>query len=104
MSSERYHLVPITLVPVIIHLHQRQGVTALWKGLGSCLLVRGLSLAVEDVFTKFTPWPKYVFMWFDQMYSLKMVQLQRSQCQHNDEAIWATHTAKMVCFWWNTVK
>lgn len=57
-SSMRRHLVPFTLVPVIAHLHQRQGVTTLWKGLGSCLLVRGMSLAIEDLLTKITPWPK----------------------------------------------
>lgn len=58
--SHRYHLVPITLVPVIIHLHQRQGITTLCKGLGSILLVRGMTLAVEDLISKFTPWPKEV--------------------------------------------
>lgn len=56
--SSRCHLVPFTLVPVIVHLHQRQGVTTLWKGLGSCLLVRGMSLAIEDFLSKITPWPK----------------------------------------------
>lgn len=59
-ASSRYHLVPITLVPVLIHLHQRQGITTLCKGLGSILLVRGMTLAVEDLITKFTPWPKEV--------------------------------------------
>lgn len=48
-NSKRYHLHPVTLVPVIVHLHRRQGVTTLWKGIGSSLLVRGMSLAVEDV-------------------------------------------------------
>jgi len=48
-NSKRYHLFPVTLVPVIVNLQRRQGVTALWKGLGSSLLVRGMSLAVEDV-------------------------------------------------------
>lgn len=48
-NSKRYHLLPVTLVPVVIHLHRRQGVTTLWKGIGSSLLVRGMSLAVEDV-------------------------------------------------------
>lgn len=57
-SSARQHLIPFTLVPVLIHLHQRQGVTTLWKGLGSCLLVRGMSLAVDDLISKVTPWPK----------------------------------------------
>lgn len=56
--SARCHLVPFTLVPVIVHLHQRQGVTTLWKGLGSCLLIRGMSLAIEDFLSKITPWPK----------------------------------------------
>lgn len=56
--SNRRHLVPFTLVPVIVHLHQRQNVTTLWKGLGSCLLVRGMTLAVEDFISKITPWPK----------------------------------------------
>lgn len=57
-SSSRKHLVPFTLLPVIIHLHQRQGITTLWKGLGSCLLVRGMSLAVDDLISKVTRWPK----------------------------------------------
>jgi solute carrier family 25 protein 46 len=35
-------------------------VTTLWKGLGSVLLVRGMTLAVEDFTTKFTPWPKEI--------------------------------------------
>lgn len=30
-NSKRFHLVPVTLVPVIVHLHRRQGVTTLWK-------------------------------------------------------------------------
>jgi len=59
-NSVRKHLIPITLIPVIVHLHRRQGVTTLWKGIGSVLLVRGMTLAVEDVITKFTPWPKEI--------------------------------------------
>lgn len=58
-SSSKYHLIPITLLPVIIRLHQTQGLSTLWKGIGSVLLVRGLTLAVEDVLSKITPWPKY---------------------------------------------
>jgi solute carrier family 25 protein 46 len=59
-NSSRYHLMPVTLLPVIVHLHKRQGITTLWKGLGSVLMIRGMTLAVEDVISKFTPWPKYV--------------------------------------------
>ncbi|XP_073835337.1 solute carrier family 25 member 46a isoform X2 [Musca autumnalis] len=59
-ASQRYHLHPFALMPSIIHLHRRQGVTTLWKGLGSCLLVRGMSMAVDDVISKVTSWPKEV--------------------------------------------
>ncbi|XP_037935309.1 solute carrier family 25 member 46 isoform X2 [Teleopsis dalmanni] len=59
-ASQKYHLHPLGLFPTIIHLHRRQGVTTLWKGLGSCLLVRGMSLAIEDVLCKITSWPKEV--------------------------------------------
>ncbi|XP_013107477.1 mitochondrial outer membrane protein SLC25A46 isoform X1 [Stomoxys calcitrans] len=59
-ASQRYHLHPFALMPSIVHLHRRQGVTTLWKGLGSCLLVRGLSMAVDDVLSKITSWPKEV--------------------------------------------
>lgn len=57
-GAVKYHLVPITLVPVIMRLHQTQGLNTLWKGIGSALLVRGLTLAVEDLVSKITPWPK----------------------------------------------
>uniref|UniRef100_A0A1A9UQB6 Solute carrier family 25 member 46 n=1 Tax=Glossina austeni TaxID=7395 RepID=A0A1A9UQB6_GLOAU len=59
-ASQRYHLHPLGLIPAIVHLHRRQGVTTLWKGLGSCLLVRGLSMAMDDVLSKITMWPKEV--------------------------------------------
>ncbi|XP_049937391.1 mitochondrial outer membrane protein SLC25A46-like [Schistocerca serialis cubense] len=59
-NSVRYHLLPVTLLPVMVHLHQRQGFTTLWKGLGSALLVRGMTLAVEDIISKVTPWPKEI--------------------------------------------
>lgn len=57
--SRKYHTVPFTLIPVVIRLHQRQSLTVLWKGIGSALIVKGLTLAVEDVVSKITPWPKY---------------------------------------------
>lgn len=57
-TSERYHLTPFTLFPVMAHLQRRQGISAMWKGIGSVLLVRGTTLAVEDAIYKFTSWPK----------------------------------------------
>ncbi|XP_071450769.1 mitochondrial outer membrane protein SLC25A46-like [Hetaerina americana] len=68
-SSIRYHIFPITLVPVVIKLHQRQGLGALWKGVGSILLIRGVALALEDVLSKFTPWPKEL-SWHSSMKSI----------------------------------
>lgn len=59
-NSSRYHLMPVTFLPVIVHLHKRQGITTLWKGLGSVLMIRGMTLAVEDLISKFTPWPKEI--------------------------------------------
>ncbi|OXU29316.1 hypothetical protein TSAR_014725 [Trichomalopsis sarcophagae] len=56
--SKKYHVGPITLIPVMIRLHQTQGLNTLWKGIGSVLLVRGLTMAVEDLVSKVTPWPK----------------------------------------------
>ncbi|KAK4871619.1 hypothetical protein RN001_015743 [Aquatica leii] len=58
--SKRYHIFPTTLVPVIYHLHSHQGLTTLWKGLGSTLILRGMTLGVEDLLSKVTPWPKEI--------------------------------------------
>ncbi|XP_016929913.3 mitochondrial outer membrane protein SLC25A46 [Drosophila suzukii] len=57
-ASKCYHLHPFTLLPSIVHLHRRQGLTTLWKGMGSCLLVRGMSYAIDDSVSKLTSWPK----------------------------------------------
>ena len=48
-NSRRYHIVPVRIFPVIARLYRRQGVSPLWKGLGSNLLTRGMLVAVEDV-------------------------------------------------------
>lgn len=57
-GSKRWHMTPFTLAPVVLRLYQHQGASTLWKGLGSCLLVRGFVLFAEDSLSKFTPWPK----------------------------------------------
>ena len=57
-GAVKYHLTPLTLLPSIVRLHQTQGLSTLWKGIGSIVLTRGLTLAVEDVLSKVTPWPK----------------------------------------------
>ncbi|XP_028030717.1 solute carrier family 25 member 46-A-like [Bombyx mandarina] len=59
-NLRNYHIVPYTLLPVVVRLHRRQDVTTLWKGIGSTCIVRGLNLAVEDAVAKGTGWPKEV--------------------------------------------
>ncbi|XP_042229132.1 solute carrier family 25 member 46-like isoform X2 [Homarus americanus] len=60
VDSQRYHVLPITLVPALIHMQGCQGFSAFWKGLGSVLTVRGVTMALEDFISKFTPWPKEI--------------------------------------------
>ena len=62
-------MTPVTLLPVIVNLNRWQGVSSLWKGLGSTLTVKGLTLGVEDLTSKFTPWPKEI----DRRSSLRMI-------------------------------
>ncbi|XP_050506027.1 mitochondrial outer membrane protein SLC25A46-like [Diabrotica virgifera virgifera] len=57
-NAQKYHLQPFTLMPVVWRLYQHQGITSLWKGIGSVLLVKGMSLGVDDMISKVTPWPK----------------------------------------------
>jgi len=59
-AAARRHRTPFTLLPVVVSLQRTQGVSCLWKGLGSALTVRGLTLAAEDLTSKLTPWPKEV--------------------------------------------
>ncbi|XP_017795799.1 PREDICTED: solute carrier family 25 member 46-like [Habropoda laboriosa] len=57
---KKYHIIPMTLVPVVVGLHQTQGINTLWKGIGSVVLVRGMLLAIENFISKVTLWPKEV--------------------------------------------
>jgi solute carrier family 25 protein 46 len=56
--SKKYHVTPVTLIPIMIRLHQTQGLNILWKGLDSVLIVRGLTMAVEDLLSKTISLPK----------------------------------------------
>jgi len=69
VESARYHTTPVTLLPVILNLNRWQGTSALFKGVGSSLTIKGMSLGIEDAVSKFTPWPKEV----NRHSSLKMV-------------------------------
>ncbi|RZB77533.1 solute carrier family 25 member 46-like, partial [Asbolus verrucosus] len=78
-TSQRYHLLPFTLVPTVYRLHQHQGLTTLWKGLGSVLLVRGISLGVEDLISKITPWPNVSLAIVTPFYSASFVETVQSE-------------------------
>lgn len=50
--ARRYHLLPFSLVPIIIQLYYRQGPKTFWKGLGCSLILRGISWLIgTDTFT-----------------------------------------------------
>lgn len=59
-ESRKYHTTPFTLLPVVVALNRWQGTSALFKGVGSSLTIKGLTLGVEDCLSKFTPWPKEI--------------------------------------------
>ena len=79
-SLKNFHIVPYTLLPVVVRLHRRQDFTTLWKGIGSTCIVRGLNMAVEDVIAKGMGWHKEIgkcesVLQFLQHLTLKCVSL-----------------------------
>ena len=58
VEARSYHTTPLTLLPVLVNLNRWQGGSVLWKGIGSSLTIKGLTLGVEDCLSKVTPWPK----------------------------------------------
>ncbi|XP_049312806.1 G2/M phase-specific E3 ubiquitin-protein ligase isoform X2 [Bactrocera dorsalis] len=50
--ARRFHLLPFSLVPIIIQLYYRQGLKTFWKGLGCSLILKGISWLIgNDTFT-----------------------------------------------------
>ncbi|TPP60660.1 Mitochondrial substrate solute carrier [Fasciola gigantica] len=58
--STRLHLFPFSLLPVVSKCVQIQGLSFLWKGLGSVFIVRGLCLLSENFLSEITSLPKEV--------------------------------------------
>uniref|UniRef100_T1JFS1 Solute carrier family 25 member 46 n=1 Tax=Strigamia maritima TaxID=126957 RepID=T1JFS1_STRMM len=58
--ATRYHITPFSLLAVVVNLQKRQGLSTLWKGLGSVFILRGITLGVEDLLSKITSLPKEV--------------------------------------------
>lgn len=57
-TARQYHLLPLTLIPIIIKIQGRQGLGTLWKGIGSVFIVKGLGIVFEDVLSKISHFPK----------------------------------------------
>lgn len=49
---------PFTLVPVVFRLVKSQGVAVLWKGFGTVLLIKGMTMAVEAFLSEIFDLPK----------------------------------------------
>ncbi|KAK4475997.1 hypothetical protein MN116_001231 [Schistosoma mekongi] len=59
-SSHCLHLTPFSLIPVVRRCIQSQGLSFLWKGLGSVFIIRGLNLMTENLVCQLTSLPKEV--------------------------------------------
>uniref|UniRef100_A0A0K8WK36 Solute carrier family 25 member 46 n=2 Tax=Bactrocera latifrons TaxID=174628 RepID=A0A0K8WK36_BACLA len=46
--ARRFHLLPFSLVPIIIQLYYRQGPKTFWKGLGYSLILKGISWLIGN--------------------------------------------------------
>jgi len=55
-NSQEYHLTPLTLVPVVVALVQKNGVKILFKGLFSIIMLNGVQLGVEQILSRLTGW------------------------------------------------
>ncbi|GBN93658.1 Solute carrier family 25 member 46 [Araneus ventricosus] len=60
-KAAKYHLSPFTLIPVLMRLHSRQGVSCLWKGCSGIFILRGCSIVLETFLAEATPFPREVF-------------------------------------------
>lgn len=57
-ASTRYHIIPFTLIPVVYRLVKCQGIAVLWKGFGTVLLLKGMTMAVEAFLSEIFDLPK----------------------------------------------
>lgn len=57
-ASTRYHIVPFTLIPVVYRLVKTQGIGVLWKGFGTVLLIKGITMAIEALLSELFDLPK----------------------------------------------
>lgn len=51
---------PISLLPFLYHQQRKQGISALYKGLSSELLVKGITLGAETAIINYTDWPREI--------------------------------------------
>jgi solute carrier family 25 protein 46 len=51
---------PFSLIPFLYHQQRKQGIAALYRGLSSELLVKGITLGAETAIISYTDWPREV--------------------------------------------
>lgn len=51
---------PFSLIPFLYHQQRKQGLVALYKGLSSELLVRGITFGAESAIINYTDWPREI--------------------------------------------
>lgn len=51
---------PFSLIPFLYHQQRKQGIVALYRGLSSELLVKGITLSAETAIINYTDWPREV--------------------------------------------
>lgn len=51
---------PFSLIPFLYHQQRKQGIAALYRGLSSELLVKGITLGAETAIINYTDWPREV--------------------------------------------
>ncbi|XP_077989272.1 mitochondrial outer membrane protein SLC25A46-like [Glandiceps talaboti] len=59
-KSFRYHLTPFSVFRVMMNLQRAQGLSTLWKGIGSTFVVQGICLCSDAIISEMTWFPREV--------------------------------------------
>ncbi|PRD35738.1 UNVERIFIED_CONTAM: Solute carrier family 25 member 46 [Trichonephila clavipes] len=77
-KAARYHLSPFTLIPVLMRLHSRQGVSCLWKGCAGIFILRGCTIVLETFLAEVTPFPSIAYGVLTPFYCASLVETVQS--------------------------
>uniref|UniRef100_A0A914X5X3 Uncharacterized protein n=1 Tax=Plectus sambesii TaxID=2011161 RepID=A0A914X5X3_9BILA len=59
-DARSYHQTPFTLLPIAFSLRSNQGISSLWKGVGSSIVVKGMTSIVEILIGDTLGLPRYI--------------------------------------------